>query len=335
MILDIVDLDKTAEVVYGIVIDHGSATIEEAAAAASLTHSETVAAARELERRRLVSRAAGDPDRFTPAPPDLALQALLLDKEEQLKRAYLLAQELSARYHEHDRTRHGAAGMVEVVSGRGAVLERVASVEAATSSRIRVIDRPPSVSITAEDNYAVKLAALTRGVSWQAIYDTTGLESGLHDLGGELGAYIAAGEQARILSGTPIGLLISDDRIGLLPQQSDVAEHESMVMVYSPALLEPLSALFDQLWLRALPLELDTGDATPRSPAEPSADERQLITLMAAGMSNGAIARQLWISKRTLDRRTQELLCRLGAQNRAQAMLRACALGWIDMNSLA
>ena len=54
-----------------------------------------------------------------------------------------------------------------------------------------------------------------------------------------------------------------------------------------------------------------------------------MLTLMAVGMKDDAIARQLGISPRTLRRRSQELLVELAAGNRFQAGVEAARRGWI------
>ncbi len=54
-----------------------------------------------------------------------------------------------------------------------------------------------------------------------------------------------------------------------------------------------------------------------------------VLALMAVGMKDEAIARQLGMSPRTLRRRSQELLAELGAGNRFQAGVEAARRGWI------
>lgn len=57
-------------------------------------------------------------------------------------------------------------------------------------------------------------------------------------------------------------------------------------------------------------------------------DERRILSLLAVGLSDEAIARQLGIGLRTVQRRVQALLVRLGAGSRFQAGVLAAGRGW-------
>ena len=63
-------------------------------------------------------------------------------------------------------------------------------------------------------------------------------------------------------------------------------------------------------------------------PGAPTArPDEQLLALLAAGLKDEAIARQLGVSLRTVHRRTSQLLDGVGARTRFQAGLRAAQLG--------
>lgn len=59
-----------------------------------------------------------------------------------------------------------------------------------------------------------------------------------------------------------------------------------------------------------------------------SDDDRSLITLLAGGLTDSAIARQLGWSTRTMRRRTGRLFEELSASNRFQAGVQAARRGW-------
>jgi DNA-binding NarL/FixJ family response regulator len=71
------------------------------------------------------------------------------------------------------------------------------------------------------------------------------------------------------------------------------------------------------------------GDASVRSGDEPDGDTRNLLTLLAAGLTDDAIARSLGWSSRTTQRRLQRLMITLGASTRFQAALLATRRGWV------
>jgi sugar-specific transcriptional regulator TrmB/DNA-binding CsgD family transcriptional regulator len=316
-------LDADDEAVYEALMD-GPATVPELARSTRMPPERVRVALDHLEEAGLVGRGAGHPERHTAAVPEVALEALLLRQEEQLQRARLHAHQLSAR---HRRAHAGddPASLVEVVTGRMAVLERFEQVQRAARRQIRAIDKPPYAASSGNRN-PVELDMLARGVRYRVIYDPQGLVS-FHDLRTDLEQSAAHGEVARVLAAVPTKLILADDRVGLIPLQAAPASIESIVVVHPSALLEALGALFESLWVRALPLALPPYHLAVR--AGPTRDELRLLALLTTGVPDEAIARQLGLSYRTFQRRLRNLLVRLDAATRFQAGVRAAQLGWI------
>jgi DNA-binding CsgD family transcriptional regulator len=73
--------------------------------------------------------------------------------------------------------------------------------------------------------------------------------------------------------------------------------------------------------------DLDRLDAArpPTSPPGPlTARERDVLRLIAAGLTNKAIAAELFVSERTIDRHVSNILCKLDVPSRAAATAYAC-----------
>jgi hypothetical protein len=102
----------------------------------------TAAVVASLESRGLVSRAPGTPPRFVAVSPEVALDVLFLQKEEQLKRGRLYAAQLAARFHRAASNRDPAE-LVEIVTGRAAVRLRFEQLQRGARAQVRGIDRPP------------------------------------------------------------------------------------------------------------------------------------------------------------------------------------------------
>jgi len=62
-------------------------------------------------------------------------------------------------------------------------------------------------------------------------------------------------------------------------------------------------------------------------------DDRRLLALLAAGVPDAIIGRQLGISPNTVQRRIHALMARLGAATRFQAGLHTALHGWINTPS--
>lgn len=324
---DVVDLGVADESVYKVVVARQPVTVQELLSIEGLDELGVRAALEVLIDKGLVSRVPGEAGQYVAVPPDIGLEALLLDKEEQIKRARIEASRLAGL---HGRlVSEDYPHVVEIVSGRDAALQRFVQVQRVARREIRIIDKPPYVATDPECNADVEREVLARGVVVRAIYDADGLET-FHQLGGDVQAIAEAGEQVRVLPQTPTKLVVIDDRIALIPLRTEPTGIDKIVVVYPSALLTALTELFEQLWERSLPLCLSDGDRMSL-PLGATVEELQLLNLMTVGLTDETIARQLDISQRTMQRRLRALLDRLGVQTRFQAALRAAALGWVPM----
>jgi DNA-binding NarL/FixJ family response regulator len=118
-----------------------------------------------------------------------------------------------------------------------------------------------------------------------------------------------------VLPDLPLSLYLSDDKLAVLPLR-DHAE-TAAVIVHPSALLDALVKLFEGLWRRALPL------FSPVEEQRASADQQRLVTLLLSGLTDEAIARQLGLSHRTVQRRVAAFMADLGAHTRFQAGVKA------------
>ena len=173
-----------------------------------------------------------------------------------------------------------------------------------------VLDRPPYASRPGESDPRVR-GLLNDGVVVQGIYspDSLGVPGGVDE------AYSAAdaGETSRVHPQLPMKLAVFDRRIALLPLSVDQLV-DSALVVHPCALLDALIEMFTLLWDQAVPV-------VPSVKADPT--DARLMTLLAAGFKDDAIARQLALSSRTVGRRVAELMESLGARTRFQAGIHA------------
>jgi DNA-binding NarL/FixJ family response regulator len=137
---------------------------------------------------------------------------------------------------------------------------------------------------------------------------------------------IAAGEQARLTENVPVKMFIADNRLGLIPLEV-AGSADASLLIHESSMLDTLIALFDLVWERAIPIHADGEPSAPGT--GPGDDESALLGLLAAGLTDSAIARHLGTHPRTVQRRVRELLDRLGAGTRFQAGLQAVRRGWL------
>jgi predicted ArsR family transcriptional regulator len=272
-----------------------------------------------LETAGLISR-QGRPTRFIPAAPDMAVEALIMRRQEELERCRIAAAGLVAQYRE---AAHGAADVVELITGRQASLQRYVQLLTTARTEVLMFDKPPYLGPM--DN-PLELDALARGVTWRAIYAPEGLEQS--DRLAQLRAWQAAGEQARICAKVPLKLAMVDRNVALLPFTTDAhGAQNTAILVHPSSLLTTLAMLFDMLWDQSLPLT--PGPDGPAPAGEIEDVDRALLQLLTAGVKDQAIARQLGISLRTVRRRLANLMSAAGVTSRFQLGMMATQRGWV------
>lgn len=273
-----------------------------------------------LEAKGLISRLPGRPVRYQPARPDMAMEVLVRAQEQELQQVRALAAGLMERY----RTGQGtvdAAEIVEVVTTREATMQRWAQLQRGARHQIRAFDRPPYLGGLGTN--AIESELLPTGIRYRSVYDRSGL-----DMPGRLAAIrdlVNHGEEARVATGVPVKLFLADDQLGLISLDRP-ATSDSALVIHASSLLDTLIALFEAFWADAVPIRFDAAEADDAPRRE---HHRTLLGLLAAGLTDEAIARQMGWHPRTAQRHVRDLMAELGAQTRFQAGLQAARRGWL------
>lgn len=286
-----------------------------------------------LERHGLLSRLPDDPPNLVPAPPEVAIEALIHRQREGLERSRLHARRLMDIYRDGrngDRT-GDLVQYLEVIKGREAVVQRFQQLQEGAEKEVVVFVKPPFVTPT-ESQARTERRLLDDGVRVRGLYERVGFES----VGGYeyLSRFFDEGEEARVLPHVPMKLAIADRSLGLVPLAPDEPGGEAAALVRPSGLLDALNALADNLWDQAVPIN-GTGEREEAASAETgplplTARDREVLQLLQAGLTDQAIARQLNLSERTVSRRVRRLMDKAGAETRFQLGWRAGTAGWIE-----
>ncbi|MBW1597791.1 LuxR family transcriptional regulator [Streptomyces sp. JJ38] len=319
--LGLLGIGHAAARVYPVLLELAPAALSEIGAAAGLTGPELTSAYAELVAVGLASPAADDRDVVAPIPPAAGLEVLGRHRAAEVDASRLT---VGGAFESFRRQRLAAYNdnLVEVVTGE-AVGPRLRQAWASAREQIRQFDSPPYFPLSGATEDA--LATLARGVKQRVVYSQASIELP-GNLEEAIEPCIEAGEQARVLPSVPVKLLIIDDAYALVSlsiKEADV--HNTLLIVQPCGLLSALVALFEQSWQSALPFH---GRAVPRPGGLLPAD-RRLLWLLAGGARDEVIARELGVSRRTLFRRMEVLMARLGARSRFQMALQAQRHGWL------
>ncbi|MEU4192645.1 helix-turn-helix domain-containing protein [Kribbella sp. NPDC026611] len=293
-------IDAVQEQVYERVLAHPGRTADELTAGQPELH----AALDTLEKAQMVRTADG---RYTAVPPELALQHLLDDRRHELERTAARVRELERLHRATPGPHHELP--VQAVPGDEAPAYLTA-IHNATRTQVRAFETPPYGKRILPVDAEPVADAIRSGVRHRIVYSREAVDwQGLDTLR----VTLSVGEEARVVGAVPIRLAIYDDTVATLPARSGRPVTEGILVVRPGALLDGLIALFEQVWATALPLTPDADDEL-----DPE-DDQTLIALLAAGMGDQAIARQLGISLRTVGRRVQRVQTGLNAATRFQA----------------
>src|SRR5689334_10814621 len=136
--LDVLGLDEAEERAYRRLIEMASGTAEELAGPLGYELGRAASVLSALEAKGLVARPTSGPDRFVASPPAIALGALIVQRQEELRSAQLELGALAALY-------RGAAGdrtlneVVDVVHGPRAVAQRFAQLQRTAQREVQVL----------------------------------------------------------------------------------------------------------------------------------------------------------------------------------------------------
>lgn len=251
-----------------------------------------------LEEQGLVSQ--GPDSQYRAIAPDRAFGPLLQRHQQELAAVQSAIGLLTDEYRGR-----GAAGLVEVVHGAAAVGRQV--------DRLQQAARTEVLALVKRDGVRPSIGPAHRAIL-EAPHETI------------------AGAQARVLPELPLTMMLVDRDSAIVPIAAvpaggaavHNADDAAALLVQASSLLDALVALFERLWASAAPLVVDAADRSG-----PSASDLHLLSLLIAGLTDHAIAAQLGMSTRTVQRRIRVLLETAGVQTRLQLVWHAAQRGWL------
>lgn len=321
---DVLDPDSDRGRVYRSLVGHPRESAGRLADRAGLSEAVVRAVLKELAAEDIVmtTGAGGAEESWEALPPTQVVEALLQRDAARWTALRQTGTELEQLYR-FARRDAGHYGALEVVEDAARVLAVSGQLQRSARHQLRAIDMPPYSGTV--DHYlgqeALQRERMADGVVYRTIYHGSVCDDPI--AGPNMARMIAAGEQARALDDPPMKLAIVDSELAVVTLAAD--DHPGVVslLVRPSSLFRALSNVFESLWRLAVPVTT-TGTGT-----QLDARGRQILTLMASGATDDAIARRLGLSRRTVVRRVAVLLAGLGATTRFQAGVQAARRGWL------
>jgi DNA-binding CsgD family transcriptional regulator len=343
-----IDGSDADESVYRFLIAHAAASEPDLARALGLPLADATAAVRHLRDLGLVVPDRADAlsvdstPRWRASAPELVLGPMLTRSRDRLRRAEDALLELVEAYR-HDSAGAAASDLVEIIEGRAAQAHRLTQLEQGARRSIDVFqsgqnliapvadsiyDDEPAPAASARGGSSADDAAGTAfdplephdgtGPAREDVHYRVVVDSGfltepeaIHALDERL----AGGHEVRIVDEPLIKLVIVDGEFAMMQVSG-----RTSVMLRRPLVVLG-EQLFETTWRHARPYF--------RESAQLSADDRRILQLMLAGLTDAAAASQLGTSPRTIQRRLSALMARAEVTTRMQLGWHAMRNNWI------
>lgn len=321
---DVFDSESHHGLVYQALVSAPRSTVDALAKRTLLSESAIRDSLTELQQFDAVTPVDSTKEVWEARRPDLVAaeamrqfgvwRAQLLEAEERLTTAF--------RYARYEET---SALDFEILQGSDAFFERFKQLQPKARSHVWGIDRPPYYWEPDEIHRQerMQIEQMAAGITYRTIYQESESDSPVRNA--SMARSVASGENARVLARPPIKMTIIDCEVGVVALDPPAGAEGSLstLLVRRSTLLDAFCNIFESLWSLAVPVNLD------RQNQELSKREREILTLMASGAGDDAIARRLGVSRRTIVRHIGRLLEHLGSTTRFQAGAQAARRGWL------
>lgn len=321
--LNILGINEAEERVYRCLLDQPGASATEVAKALPLPQSKVQHLLDIIESKGLATHRRRQPHCYTPISPDIALNALMLSRQEELKRAegaILELQERATRCRKAEST-----PMIELIEGRKALRQVYDQIHRTAEHEILTLQRPPvlvsRMDVPVEQDNYEQIRSKARGTRYRTVVDKEFLT--LPFAISRIRQDQHLGEEVKVVPRLPFKAVLSDSSLAIIPLDFLRAEGP-VLLVRQGVLLDALHALFEFYWGKASPILLTgTNDFSLLETAGRVPDEdKEILSLLATGMNDKSIIYELGISRSTYSRRISELMDLLSAGSRFQ-------LGWL------
>jgi DNA-binding CsgD family transcriptional regulator len=319
--LEVLGISAFDERIYRGVLACPGITVQELVMRSGESAGRIQASLSRLRAKGLVSRLWGRSPRWTATNPGTAIRSLVRGLQGDLDRLTDTADQLEAAFRTVGQDAE-EGGQFEVLAGPEEQARWYVRLQQEAKEEVLTFDRPPYVL---DYHNPLQTGLLRKGVRYRTIYVPEAFDhAGALD---EVGNLVNAGEEARVLPELPFKMALVDRWRAVMPLNMDPPLTRG-VLIKGSTMVVALVALFERLWQEALPMypHLAPGAQDPAGGqgeegewAEFGPEDRRLLALLAAGLKDDAIARQLGTSPRSLRRRLRHLLDELNAETRFQA----------------
>ncbi|MET9951468.1 helix-turn-helix transcriptional regulator [Streptomyces sp. NPDC006339] len=327
--LEVLGLDVEEESVYRAMLSVPAGGVEDLAARLGMTESRVRDALDRLVDLDLLTPSRDSAGGLRAVSPDVGLdtmirrqEAELARRQEQLARSKAAVARAVAEYaHLRPNTETEEA---ERLVGLDAIQDRLEILTRGLAQEcLSIIPGGAQSQRSLDASRPLDEEAMARGVHLRAVYQ----DSARND--GPTLAYAQwTTERGGLVRTSPVlppRMLIFDRRVALVPIDPENSRLGALC-TSSSGIVASLVSLFEQTWETAVPLG---ADHRQRPDDGITAGDRELLRLLASGLTDEGAGKRLGISVRTVRRQMAALMERLNATSRFEAGLKAAQRGWL------
>jgi DNA-binding CsgD family transcriptional regulator/sugar-specific transcriptional regulator TrmB len=325
--LESLGLDGFCEEIYLAMIAEPSLTVSGLVERLGRPEPEIRAGLDQLAHIALLRPSREEPGALRPVHPARGLAILIHRQEQELDRK---RREIESRREDLEalvgQEQDGAACVIERLEGLDAVQTRLEQLTAqATREVMTIVPGGPQPAAVLEAARPLDTEIARRGLTLRSLYqDSMRSDKANMDYASWL---TGLGVQIRTAPLVPPRIILLDRELAVVPLDPVRRRWPGAAIVRQAGVLTSLIALFEQSWDAARPLSAQ--DAPSTEGDAPTQEERALLRLLSRGLTDEAAASRLGVSVRTVQRRMEGLMARLGAASRFEAGVKAAARGWL------
>jgi DNA-binding NarL/FixJ family response regulator len=314
---------ETEDRVYCFVATTVSATSAEIRAGTGLSNARVSEALDGLRGRGLVSPSSDDPVRYVASSPG-TIEAMISNRLRELREAQEMLDSIADK-RRAGQTNGRAAGVFEVVHGQQALRHHALHLLHTARSEVLNMVKPPLIAVQSSERELPGNGARNRVIFETGALETPGTLDAIRD-------GLRGTDEVRVHPNLPVKMLAVDRCVALVP----MAQRDTTpvgILIYSSAVLDALLALFEYVWDRGVTLHMVGAPAAP-GPADAalSPEDRQLLSLLLAGLTDEAIATHFRISVRTVQRKVHALMEVANVRTRMQLAWEAARQDWLALD---
>jgi DNA-binding CsgD family transcriptional regulator len=327
--LQALGLDMEAEAVYRIMLVRHDWDAEQIGRQAGISGERVVAALDKLAALGLLRRSLESPARLAPVLPGLAFQlwlqqqqAELLARQKEFVDVQVAISRLTVEYSALCCT--GGRNGLEHIENLDRIQARLeALADQSTSECLSFMPDRVQSARSLEVNRSLDAYMLRRGVKVSTVY----LDSVRNDRSSFSQArwLTENGGAVRTVPSLPVRMVIFDRKVAVVPVDPG-ATRQGAAQITGTGVLAGLLALFEMVWERGTPLG---HEQPPAEQGSVTAQEREILRLLAQGLTDDVVGKRLGLGLRTVRRNMADISKRLGARSRFEVGAKASERGWL------